>query len=372
MRTIICTGITGSDQIGCLEATKAYAQGHGQDLRIIKTWDVAKEVSEEPIDEGTILNLPESYRQQLFGEAYLEISRRLDEVRRKEKPQSEQFVALMSHTTFFWKSTYLEAFPGEVLASLRPDLFVTIINNIKDIKRDLDNDPFSRFTDITLADILHWRDRETTNTSAWARNLGKKHFIIAHDEPPETLYGVIFRPEAKRIYASYPMSYVSRNQKTAASKLVSELRRMGFIVFNPGSIDDAGYVDQLAEQRMRDEYVASAPAEKQLHSLVKAVGDQTVKLDYLLIDQSDLVVVYYPSVAFEKYLRESDKVVTSMYVPLSAGVICEIVHGHRGGKKVCAVWLPKDAPSPFFRYHCEQVFNSKKKLLEYLGRRYHP
>lgn len=371
MRTIICTGITGSDQIGCLEATKAYAQGHGQDLRIIKAWEVAKEVSADPIDEGTILNLPESYRQQLFKETYLEISRRLDEVRHNEKPQDEQFVAIMSHTTFFWKSTYLEAFPDQVLASLRPDLFVTIINNIRDIKRELDKDPFSRFTNITLADVLHWRDREMTNTLAWARNFRKKHFIIAHDEPPETLYGVIFRPGAKRIYASYPMSYVTRKQKAAASELVGELRRTGLIVFNPGSIDDAGYVDQLAEQRMRDEYVASAPAEEQLHSLAKAVGNQTVKLDYLLIDQSDLVVVYYPSVAFEKYLKESGKVATSMYVPLSAGVICEMVHGHRGGKRVYAVWLPKDAPSPFFRYHCEQVFNSKKKLLEYLGRRYH-
>jgi len=370
MQTIICTGITESDRIGCLEATKAYAQAHGQDLRIINAWEVAQEISREPIDKGTILNRPESYRQQLFEDAYREISCRLDVIRRSEKPGNKQFVVIATHTTFFWRSTYLEAFPEHLLTTLKPDLFVTIIHNLKDIKHNLDHDPYHRFEDMTLADILHWRDREVTNTSAWARNFRKRHFRIAHNEPPETLYGVIFRPKAKKIYASYPMSHVSKRQRDAASELISELRRRGYVVFDPGSIDDAGYVDQLLSQRT-DKEPATGNTKDELGSLADNVGDQTVKLDYLLIDQSDLVVVYYPSVTYEKYIKERGKVVASMYVPLSAGVICEMVHGHYEGKKVYAVWLPREAPSPFFRYHCQKVFKSKKQLMQYL-KRYHP
>lgn len=372
MQTIICTGITGSNRIGCLEATKAYAQAHGQDLRIINAWQVAKEVSKEPIDGGTILNRPEAFRQQLFEEVYQEISRQLDEVQVSEKPNNKQFVAIATHTTFFWRSTYLEAFPEHLLITLKPDLFVTIIHNIKDIKNNLDHDPYYRFEDITLTDILHWRDHEVTNTSRWARNFRKRHFRIAHNEPPETLYGVIFKPETKKIYASYPMSHVSKRQKNAARELIIELRREGYVVFDPGSVDDAGYVDQLATQRMRDRQVASTHFEEELRSLADDVGDQTVKLDYLLIDQSDMVVVYYPSITYEKYIKEQGKVVASMYVPLSAGVICEMVHGYHGGQRVYPVWLPREAPSPFFRYHCQRIFNSKKQLMHYMKRYHHP
>lgn len=372
MQTIICTGITGSDQIGCLEAAKVYAESHGRDLRIFKSWEIAKKVSQEPIDEATILNRPEPYRERLFDHTYREIAQQLDQIRRSEKASAEQFVIIATHTTFFWRSTCVEAFPEHVLASLNPDLFVTVIHNIKDIKDNLDRDPQHRFEDITLTDIVHWRDREVSNTSRWAQNFQKRHFRIARDEPPETLYGVVFRPKAKRIYTSYPMSHVSKRQKDAASELVSELRRRGYVVFDPGSIDDAGYVDQLVTQMARDRQTAFAYTEEELRNLANDVGDQTVKLDYLLIDQSDLVVVYYPSVTYEKYIKDRSKVVARMYIPLSAGVICEMVHGHQGGQRVYAVWLPKDPPSPFFCYHCQRVFRSKTQLLGYLKRYYSP
>jgi adenylate kinase len=370
MQTIICTGITGSDQIGCLNAVKAHAQKHGYDLQIIDAWEVAKKISQEPIDEATILNRPESYRQRLFEDTYREISRRLDRTRHSEKPGDKQFVVVATHTTFFWTSTYLEAFPQHLLATLNPDLFITIIHNMKDIKNNLDHDPYHRFEDITLSDILHWRDREVTNTSTWARDLGKGHFRIAHNEPAETLYGVIFRPEAKKIYASYPMSHVSKRQRDAAIELVDELRRRGYVVFDPGSIDDAEYVDQLVIQMARDRQADFVYTEEELRSLVNDVGDQTVKLDYLLIDQSDFVVVYYPGVTYAKYIKDRHKVVARMYIPLSAGVICEMVHGYQGGQRVYAVWLPKGPTSPFFRYHCQRVFRSKIQLLHYL-KRYH-
>jgi len=370
MQTIICTGITGSDQIGCLEAAKVYAEGHGHDLRIFESWEIAKKVSQEPIDEATILNRPESYRQQLFENAYQEISRQLDEARHSEKPDDKLSIAITTHSTFFWRSTYLEAFTEHFLANLHPDFFVTIIHNLKDIKGNLDHDPHHRFADIALTDILCWRDREVTNTSTWARNFGKRHFRIAHDEPPETLYTLIFRPEAKKIYASYPMSHVSKRQRDAASELITELRRRGYVVFDPSSVDDAEYVGQLASRGIRDRQAGMPYREDEIRNLAEDVGNQTVKLDYLLIDQSDLVVVYYPSVTYERYIKERDEVAASMYVPLSAGVICEMVHGHYEGKKVYAVWLPKDAPSPFFRYHCQKIFKSKQRLIHYLKRYY--
>ena len=100
--------------------------------------------------------------------------------------------------------------------------------------------------------------------------------------------------------------------------------------------------------------------------IARIAGDHTVDLDYRIIEQSDMVVVRYPSVQYSKYIVEKDVALPAIYVPLSAGVICEMVKGYRDGKKVLAAWLPKVEPSPFFRYHCFQLFASEQDLVDYL------
>lgn len=370
MQTIICTGITGSDRLGCLEATKEYARAHGRDLRIIDSWEIAQEVSKRPVDEATILNQPEADRQRIFKDVYLEISRRLERDRQNERPNQEKSVVVATHATFLWRSTYIKAFPENLLNPLRPDLFITITHDMERIKSNLDSDAHRRFREITLTDVLYWRDREVTETLSWVQKFKKKYFLISHNEPPETLYGVLFRPRAKKIYASYPMSHVSKRQTEAAGNLVVELRKRGFVVFDPGSLNDVAYVDRVRGKGGRGEGKAIERTKKQMQTLLEIVGDQTVKTDYLLIDQSDLVVVYYPSVTQRQNIKGNGKVATSVYVPLSAGVICEMVHGFHSGKRVYAIWLPQDTPSPFFRYHCERIFGAKKQLLAYLERYY--
>ena len=97
--------------------------------------------------------------------------------------------------------------------------------------------------------------------------------------------------------------------------------------------------------------------------LANNVDDQTVKIDYLLIDQSDMVVVRYPEEKLPGYENRSD----GLYIPLSVGVICEMVHGHYSGKRIYALWLPEKEPSPFFSYYCKKYFRQEKELTQYLN-----
>lgn len=141
---------------------------------------------------------------------------------------------------------------------------------------------------------------------------------------------------------------------------------MGYVVFDPASIDDAKHVGELHE-KLRSK--TGTITERELFRIAEVVGDHTVDLDYRLIEQSNMVVVRYPSVEYKKFIEEKDKVAPAIYVPLSAGVICEMVWGHNKGKKVFAAWLPKNIkPSPFFRYHCkpQPFFTSEDDLLSYL------
>ena len=125
-----------------------------------------------------------------------------------------------------------------------PDLFVTVIQNMKSIKRNLDRDPFSRFPELTFPEILHWREREIQGTSRWAKAFRKPHVVVARNEPIGTLYGVLFT-ERKRIYFSYPMSHVSASEMKRAKRLINKLRDLHYTVFDPGSMDDAKFIGEL-------------------------------------------------------------------------------------------------------------------------------
>lgn len=328
MRVVICTGISGSERREYLREVADYASSKGKELILIDMWEKICEVAEDDVYEATILNLTEDKRMGFLENAFDVTARELRKMRTEEK-NSEKCVVVAAHACFHWRSDYLKAFPDRMLSNISPDGFITIIHNIKDIKNNLDTNSSHKFTGTTETDILYWQNREIDETRNWANNLGLKKYYcaVARNEPAETLYKILFEGDRKKIYFSYPMSYSSEREE--AQKLIGKLREMGYIVFDPGSIDDIKYVEKLLE---------SKPGEKLYEDLVRNVEDQTVKIDYLLIEQ------------------------------ISVGVICEMVHGHQNGKKVYALWLSDKEPSPFFVYHChnKMFFREENELLDYL------
>lgn len=354
MKVVLCTGISGSERIKYLEEVRAYARGQGKEIEIIDMWKVLKEVAEQEIDEATILNLPEHIRMPMLERAFKETATELEQKRGSEKDELK-CVAIAAHACFHWKTDYLKAFSDHLLNQINPDMLITIIHNLKDIKTNLDKNASRRFVGTNETDILYWQKREIDETKGWARNLNKKQFAIARNEPVDTLYKVIFEENRKAIYFSYPMSFVSDEEMKKAIELINRLREMGFVVFDPASIDDVKYVDSLLK---------NDPRSSLFKDLAQNVDDQTVKLDYILIEQSNIVVSRYPAVTLPGYEAHSD----GMYIPLSAGVICEMVHGFNTGKRVYLVWLPETEPSPFLTFHCREWFRSEKKLLDYLSK----
>lgn len=354
MKVVVCTGISGSERIGCSTDLRVYAKGQGKEIEIIDMWEILKKVAEQEIDEATILNLPEHVRMPMLEKAFEVTARDLEQKRESEKDELK-CVVIAAHACFHWKTDYLRAFPDHLLSKINPDILITIIHNLKDIKTNLEKNNSRRFVGINETDILYWQKREIDETISWARNLKKKYFAIARNEPADTLYKVIFEEAKKAIYFSYPMSFVSEKEKRKAVELIKGLRKMGFVVFDPASIDDVKHVDSLLK---------SDPRSKLFQDLAENVDDQTVKLDYIMIEQSNIVVSRYPAMELPAPESHSDGV----YIPLSAGVICEMVHGFNLGKRVYAVWLPRTEPSPFFTFHCRKWFRTEKELLEYLAK----
>jgi adenylate kinase len=349
MKVIVCTGISGSERREYLSEIKDYAKEKGKDLEVIDLWRKMNDVTNGDIDEATILNLPNDERMMILGKA---LNTTVEEIKKGQKESGGKCVLIAAHACFHWKTDYLKAIPDNLLKNVNPDILVTIIHNLKDIKRNLDENSSHRFVGTHETDILYWQNREIEETHNWADSLDltRNNYVVARNEPAETLYRIIFEEERKKIYFSYPMSY--SGERDEATKLIGTLREMGYIVFDPASIDDVKYVEDLVKSNP-DLY----------EDLAKNVDDQTVKIDYLLIDQSDMVIVRYPEEKLSGYKNRSD----GMYIPLSVGVICEMVHGHYGGKRVYALWLPEKDPSPFFEFYCKKYFRKEKELLEYLA-----
>lgn len=360
MRCVVCTGMTGTQRRQYLNQLQDVVKEH-IDLRIMDPWAKTKELHPD-IDEATILNVSDEARMDYFEGAYMEIAKTLEDLR---KGSENTLVIVPMHSVFYWKSLFKDAVKDEFVEWLTPDLFITIVHNMNEVKANLDKDEYSRFPGITLQEILHWRQRELQQTSRWAETFRKGHIVMPRNEPIETLYGVLFT-ERKKIYFSYPMSYVTAKEMNKAKKLIEKLRVMGYVVFNPDSIDDAKYISEIYKQLGAKGGIIRTKQE--LAQLARVVGDHTVDLDYKLIDQSDMVVVRYPSVEYKEYLVEKDKVAPAMYVPLSAGVICEMVRGNDQQKKVFAVWLPPVEPSPFFKHQCFKLFTSEQELIGHLER----
>lgn len=366
MRVVVCTGIAGSQRRDCLREVAAYARQFNKELEIIDVFEVLREVSQGPIDEATVLNLPPNELLRLTNTTYKEIASRLKRLRTERQEDEDVAVAVVARATFRVPGQILKEASRRTVRTLNPDLYISIVHNLPDLKRNLDNDSSGRFQNITLLDILLWRKEETEETRKW----GNPHYIVARNEPPSTIFDLIFRPEAKKFYASFPISHSHQRDVLRAKKLIAKLRQRNYTLFDPLAIEDMDYIKELQSQRReRGRGALANYSQEDINALLREAGAQTVLRDYALIDQSDGVIVRYAGQRYQRYVEEKGQVIPDIHVPLSAGVVCEMVHGHYKGKRVYAVWLVKDTlPSPFFEYHSLRVFQSEKELLTYLAR----
>lgn len=363
MWVIVCTGIAGSQRREYLAEVATYAKQFNKHLEIIDAFKVLKQVSREPVNEETVLHLPTETLQQLTSDTYRQISTSLRKLRIERQEDEDFAVAVVARATFRVPGQILKV-SREAVRKLKPDLYISIMHNLQDLKKNLDRDPFGRFPNITLSDILSWRREEIEETRKW----GKPCYIVARNEPPSTIFGLIFRPNAKKIYASFPISHSPQKDVIRAKKLIDELRSKNYTVFNPLTIEDEEYIRKLLKQRQSGRGVLAKYPQEELDALMNEIGAQTVLRDYALIEQSDGVVVRFAGQKYLRYAEDKGQVILDVHVPLSVGVVCEMVHGHNKGKRVSAVWLLKDVmPSPFFRYYC-RVFQSEAELLKHLAR----
>ncbi len=346
---IVVTGISGAGRGSYLSEVEGLARADGRSIRIFETGDMMFETAKKlgiEIPEDKILDLSPSTLNFLRTTVFEQIIRESKEV---------EDIVISTHACFRWKKHIIQAFDFHYLDQIRPDVYVSIIDSITSIRARQEMTSQWR-GQLSMKDILVWRDEEVFVTKSIADFQRRTFYIIPRDEPPETLFRLLYRPGTRKAYLSYPMTHTGTDEEDVKRKdaFRDRLRDAGMVVFDPISIGDGELLAFLADARSKGERtIAYSKGRttvkfdiKEAEEVSDDVNDQIVARDYQLIDQSDMIVVYY-------------------FLPvMSPGVLSEMTYGFTNKKNVYAVF--KGQESPFFRYYSTKIFQDEDALLGYL------
>jgi adenylate kinase len=381
--------MSGTGRTSYVRAVEALAKRQGRMLRVFDVRDtmfhLARERGED-LEEETVLDVFPTALGAYRAAALERITAEVGDL-----PQGASWI-LVTHATFSWNYSIVPGLDVYYLNLLQPDAYVTITDGILSIRQRLTEERWKR---VTINNLLWWRDVERAATELMAAWQRKPHYLIGRRQGAETLYRLIFEPDVKTAYLSYPMTHLEGEAALAGLERFRQRLRQRMVVFDPAAVDDftldrdgpLGFSDGSVQAHEIGSTLASANLEDRPGQLsefggvgglasktgrardlildARPAGDaaearpptpenldhidgQIVDRDYKLIGQAAHVVVYYPTTT------------------LSAGVICEMKEAIHRGKRVYALWLPDQPPSPFFTRYCTKWFRDEATLFAYL------
>jgi len=335
---VIVSGISGSGRSDAITDLENYLKKNYPKKTIVimntnrMMWKTAQELRMD-VKREKMLDLSLPTLQALRSTVFERILRMVEEL---EEKHHDLAIIINTHATFRWREHLLAGWDFFYLTKLNPDLFITIINVINEIYETLESDPLWKGMNNRFQ-LGIWQEEEAFTTKLMAETLKRPFYIVARRQPPETLYRLIFEHEvSEKVYLSYPMTHLKEDsKKKEIQALATKLRDLGFVVFDPGTMElEKIHTDIPEDIRIFDFY-------------------QTVYRDFQLIDQGTMVIVFYPEIVH------------------SSGVVNEQAYGFRNNKYVFAVF-PAENFSPFTSFFADKTFMSVEALIQFLQEEFIP
>lgn len=355
-RRVVVTGQVGVDKKPFIEQLARLAESRGQPIRRFHVGDLMYAEARD-VRPGRILDLPLARLAALRRSVFKDILAEVDE---------HDTVIVNTHASFRWKHGLFVAFDPDQMLALDADIYITLVDNVDAIHERL-----AREHDVihSLKDIMVWREEEILATEVLANIVrGHGHFFVLSrgigDGTLESLYRIIFKPQTKRVYPSFPMTHVMDMPDTLAE--IDAFRAAiaeHFITFDPGDMDEKRLLADAAEAmkagrskfslNVHDREIEFDVAE--VTGVARDIDAQIYARDFKLIDQSDMIVSFIPELPGGK-------------PGLSSGVERELQHAFEGTKEVYVVWQPKVEPSPFVTETATKVFATVEETLTHFQR----
>ena len=349
---VVVTGQVGIDKKPFLEQVVSIAQEQDTNVTLCNVGDMM--YAEAPdVAPGRILDLPISRLDALRRAVFRDI------LALAEKSKN---IIVNTHATFRWRHGLFPAFDHDLIKKLQPNLFITLVDNVDAMHFRLLKD---HEINHSLKDLLVWREEEILATEILATiTRGRGCFyVMARGNSVrnvETMYKLIFKPNIKRVYASFPMSHVSG--QVELQNEIDKFRRIlheHFVCFDPGDLEEKRLHDlaiKAAEENNRYVTVKTCGEEIQLEvaQILSVVGDihgQIYARDFKFIEQSDMIISYIPADSDGRPL-------------LSSGVERELQHAYESTKEAYVIWRSHKEPSPFITETATRVFADIDEAME--------
>lgn len=329
---IIVTGISNSGRREFMEDFERLCREKQADISFFDIGTVMKQTAKESGIDFTDLKVLDS------DATVLSLARRTAFYKISLQAQKTQHSCVGIHACFRWRGVLLEGLAYREVLEFPADIFLNVVDNIQDVIARFKANP--QWGWMRNDEVGVWMDEEEFITEQLAKLSGKPFYVVAREQNADDVYDLVFGSK-KKFYLSYPITVLEHmpEELERIRGAVGRLRQK-FICFDPLFIKDMSLARQLEK----------AEGTKKITDIDSRMIDQiktrTVDRDYQFIQQSDFVVVMYPT---EK---------------LSPGVLSEMNFAYRYNKPVYAFY--PYARSPFFETLCERIFTSVSELEDFL------
>jgi adenylate kinase len=303
---VFVTGISGSGVEEYMREviTEATGPKHGHVVALHDVGALMKEFAKDDDPDvlwDRILDADEKLLRQLRARALQRLAYDI-----KSRPDALHLVDL--HLSFRWYAYLTLGFQPHILEEFKPQVrsFINIVEDLPKVQERLGHTSWGKRE---ILELLVWRDEELFLTDLFADVCGRvDRFAVARGEPASLVERLIWHPELRRVYLSFPITNIQADPEARGE--IQRFRdgiREFLIVFDPYACRD---YDETYER-------------SEMKALRKQVGEATVDRDYRFIDQADAVVVYFPKKVASK------------------GVDAEMNHARRSGKQIF-LYSPED------------------------------
>jgi len=352
-RRVVVTGQVGVNKKPFLEGVVRIAGDRDHHVKLCNVGDMMYKEAPDVV-HGRILDLPRARLNTLRRAVFKDILATAEKV---------DNLIINTHATFRWKHGLFEAYDFDHMTALDADLYITLVDNV-----DAVHECLVREHDVphTLKDIMVWREEEILATEILAHAIGEHgcFYVLArgHEgDTAESLVNLMFEPQKKKIYPSFPMSHVMDMPEVLAEidgfrSALSE----HFICFDPGDLDEKRLLFDAGEAIKNGEQTITTKVNGRdvvfgvtdVTNVARDIDGQIYARDFKLIDQSDMIVSYVPELPGG--------------IPgLSSGVERELQHAFEGTKEVYVIWRPEKEPSPFITETATKVFPQVEDLFKH-------
>lgn len=364
------------------------------------------------VTEKTILNLPRGFLELLRRYAWSKV---IEEVGAGHLAP-EDVAVVSSHTVFRWYHGLFPAIDEDLVCGFDPDIIVTLIDDVNDVARRLHERGTDFYQQLWEVLAWREEETWFTHYLAESIRKPVGHdvafYVLPRKQGPALLAKILTNPSAKKAYMSFPMTTLKARQdrmSAANPQDESDLRRVNtlvekvttfkaaveemFIAFDPAAMTERGLIGQTRTvegdlevpfevvagdvRKLKDAGVTSRPAwaanwgphssvglvdfdfggqrlnGAEVTACLAGIDSQIISRDYLLIDQSDFVIMYI-------LMGEDDQPV------ISAGCQSEMLYAYAAGKPVYVVCPGgQDSLSPWVTEFCE-IYETTEEALAFL------